>query len=263
MTTDLLPLPKNPIESLLFEPERAKKFMTAFGGEQQGARFLVSAAHEIWLDPKKRECTAESIFSALFDVASLKLYCAHSLGHVYLIPYAKVLTLQLGYRGLIALGSRDPRVQSFTADITHEGDEFEFAEGSNPFVRLVKAPKGRQARARTYGFSIITYVGGGSNIRVLPWDEIEAIRNNSNAWKAGGKAAMFWKNFPDAMGAKTVIRSQAKVLSIGDDFQQGVAIDTQRYGELEHRYAEEPKFLPRPEKEIKTQGGDELPSFLQ
>lgn len=111
----------------------------------------------------------------------------------------------------------------------HEGDEYQYEEGTNGRISLRKSfVRGRDERPVLFAYSTISFVGGVTDVKVLTLEQIEKVRNSSNAWKSGKPKAMaFWRDFFDQMAIKTNIRAHSKTLSIGDDFMHAVAKDTE------------------------------------
>ena len=139
------------------------------------------------------------------------------MGHSYLIPYGKECTLVVGYQGYIDLAYRSGVVSSIHANVVREGDEFEWGEGSEPFIRHkpIAIPQAYQQAQQTYlsgrdtthAYAIARLVGGGHVQVVMLKAEIDAIRSRSRAAHDGP-----WVTDPVAMQKKTAIRQLRKFL---------------------------------------------------
>ena len=93
-------------------------------------RFTRMALSALNTTPKLQECTQMSFLAALMNAAQLGLEPNTPLGQAYLIPYNNKGTMecqfQIGYKGLIDLGYRNPQIQIISAQAVYENDEFEY-----------------------------------------------------------------------------------------------------------------------------------------
>ena len=69
-------------------------------------QFVVSLLSTINTNDKLAECEPKSVLNAAMIAASLDLPINQNLGFAYLIPYKKVVQLQIGYKGFIQLAQR-------------------------------------------------------------------------------------------------------------------------------------------------------------
>ena len=104
-------------------------------------RFISVALQAITRSPRLLECTPVSIVKALRDAAELGLEPSGLLGSAYLVPYKNRQTQRYeaqlipGYRGLIDLARRSGEVKTVEARVVRERDDFDFAYGSDQFLR--------------------------------------------------------------------------------------------------------------------------------
>lgn len=80
-----------------------------------------------------QDCDPKTILGSIMTACQLGLEIGIS-GQGYLVPYKGTCTFVPGWQGLVELVSRSGRGTVWTGAV-FEGDEFDFAEGDNPFVK--------------------------------------------------------------------------------------------------------------------------------
>lgn len=236
MSTEIIANPRVDKTKQLIQ-SKVEAFAEVLGDTKIANKFALMAMNTIVSDAKLLACTPQSQMSTLMDVAALMLFPSKALGHVYLVPYKDQLTFQLGYKGMIVLAYRSGQVKNMDAQVVYEADDFDFSEGTNPFVRFKKSLKpGREKSPKIAVFSAADLAGGGSSVRVMPYADVLAIRDKSKAWQSGKPDAMaFWKYNENEMAAKTAVRRHSKYLYIGDDFSSRILEDDARVQEFENK----------------------------
>lgn len=196
--------------------------------------------------PKLAECDLWTVLGAMLSLASLGLEPNTPLGHAYLIPFEKrkkvggdwvtdkvECNVVIGYRGYLDLMRRSGDMKAIHADVVYEGDEFSFEYGSN--MHLKHIPQGtREGRKPMWAYAHVT-LSDGQAFEVLPYVEIERIRDNSEGYKSAkraqnnGRDSAYLKNpwvaFPHEMAAKTMIRRMSKVVPMSIEFANAAALD--------------------------------------
>ncbi|TGB14400.1 recombinase RecT [Streptomyces sp. MZ04] len=135
------------------------------------------------------ECTQESFGGALMTCAALGLEPGGVGGEAYLLPFwnkkvrAYEVTLVIGYQGMVRLFWQHPAAAGLAAHTVHEGDEFDFEYGLEPFLRHKPARTGRGKPTDYY--AVAKMANGGSAFVVMNVEDIEAIRHRSKARDAG------------------------------------------------------------------------------
>jgi recombination protein RecT len=196
-------------------------------------RFTRIAMGSLRKNPKLLQCEPASFLSACLQVASLGLEPDTPLGHAYLIPYGKEVTLVVGYEGYIDLAYRSGVVVAIHANVVRDGEEFEWREGSDPFINHKPSAtpqtytSGKQTylsgRDVTHAYAVAQLLAGGKVQVVMMKSELDAIRTRSRASHDGP-----WVTDICAMYKKTAIRQLRKYLPMsaqGRAFHMGAALD--------------------------------------
>lgn len=169
-------------------------------------------------NPALWKCDLKSILSFMVLSAQSGLSPSGISGECYPVPFfnskkrVSEVVFVPGYRGLLKVARRTGDVLSVAAEVVYQGDEFEYAYGSNAGLRHVpKGPK-RDKAAATHAWALAKLKGGGEQFVVLTVSDVEKIRAKSKAGTSGP-----WVDYWDEMAKKTALRRLSKYLPISDD----------------------------------------------
>ncbi len=165
-------------------------------------------------DPKLLDCTQESIALSLLTASQLGIEPNGRDGH--LVPYKTQCQFLPDFKGLIKLAYRNPRVDSFLAFAVRSNDEFEFQYGTDSFIRHrpVLSDRGELVCA----YAICKLKDAESQFVVMGKDSILKRR-------AKAMTKNIWDAWPDEMWAKTAVKSLAKFVPLGGEFEMAVDHD--------------------------------------
>ena len=191
-------------------------------------RFMQSAILAI-TNPKMPnlvKCSKDSIFRSLKEAAAYGLELNGMLGQAYLIPYnvkgVMTCSLQLGYKGLIALARRSNTIKTIAAEPIHENDIFEAQLGmGRSLSHKIDITK---ERGEVIGYyCLVELCNGGSQFKVMSKKDVENHRDKfSKAYDAKDNNNIWNKNF-DAMALKTVVIQALKLCPISIEAMDAVA----------------------------------------
>lgn len=198
------------------KPELEKLLGTTAASE----RFARVALTELRRTPKLYECDPFSFLGALMLAAQLGLEPG-PLGHVYLVPFKRECQFILGYKGMVDLAYRSGLVKDVATSIVHEGDAFEWREGTRPF--LDHTPSGPPAeREWTNAYAVARLKTGGTVFRVIfPEDVEKAKARSANATSPHSP----WTTDLFAMIRKTAVRRLSPMLPQSPAFAQALEAD--------------------------------------
>lgn len=170
--------------------------------------------------PALANCEKRSLMGAIITCSQLGLEPGNSMGHAYLIPFGKEVTLVVGYRGLIDLARRSGQIVSISARAVYENDQFEYSYGLEENITHVPAEGDRGSLRAVY--AVARLKDGGVQFEVMSRLEVEKIRAQSKAGKSGP-----WVSHFDEMAKKTVVRRLFKYLPVSIEIQRAVTLDEQ------------------------------------
>ena len=186
------------------------------------ARFMRVALNAL-SDDRLLRCSQTSIISSLMESAQLGMECDGVLGQGYLIPYGNECTFQLGYRGLMQLVRRSDQVKKIKAVCVHEGDVFQWDEGSDQLVHQPSLDQDRFKRAVTHVYAKAVLSSGEIEAIVWSRDQIDAHKQQyAKAWQKRDSA---WSTNWPAMARKTLLIQLAKILPVQAESERAIIHD--------------------------------------
>jgi recombination protein RecT len=176
-------------------------------------------------NPRLLECSKASIASVIFQSAQWGL--EPDGRHAHIIPYKGEATLQIDYKGLVALVRRSGEVASLHADVVCASDAFDYNLGEILEHRIdFKQPRGPVFAV----YATATLKDGSKQSVVMTKDEVDAIAARSNSVKAAktyGKTTP-WDTDWSEMAKKTAFRRLTKWLPLSFEAADAVDHDTRR-----------------------------------
>lgn len=169
--------------------------------------------------PALQSCTAASLVNAFKVAAELGLEPGGALGHLYLVPYGEACTPIIGYRGLIELARRSGNLRRLEAHVVYAKERFDVRYGLEP--RLVHVPEVTGDRGNAVAVYAVAHLrDGSSQTEVMRLDEVNAIRDRSQASKNGP-----WVTDWAEMARKTVVRRICKYLPLSPELAKAFDVD--------------------------------------
>ncbi len=167
--------------------------------------------------PKLGDCDPATFLGALMTASQLGLEPG-PLGEAYLVPYGRTVTFIPGYRGLAKLAWQSGQVESITAEIVGEHDEFDFQMGDDPHI--THRPSLDDPGDAIAAYAVIRIKGGGVMRGVMSVAAIEKIRKRSRAAGSGP-----WVTDWDEMAKKTVLKRTLKLAPLSTELQTAAQLD--------------------------------------
>jgi recombination protein RecT len=176
-------------------------------------------------------CDQNSILQSVMTASQLGLEPNTPLGHSYLVAYwnsklqRKEAQFIPGYRGLIELARRSGSVQSISAHLVHDKDEFSYEEGTSP--KIVHKPcltneRGKVRLAYAVAFLKDTPL---PQVEVMTLDDLNKIKMRTASKKKDGSIVGPWVTDEGEMQRKTVVKRLCKYLPMTIELMQAVGID--------------------------------------
>ncbi len=197
--------------------------------------FINRVMTEAKRNPKIMSCTPSSIIDACITAAQLNLMPDSLLGLCYFIPRRDVLTVMVGYKGLLKLAYRSVKgLQHVEAHAVYQGEDFECQMGSkiNIFHMINLVTQKRSDPKNITGvYAILTYENGNKIYEVMTKEEVDLIKARSQAAKSGFSP---WTTDYVAMAKKTVIKRILKTCDCSsEDIMKAISVDD----EQEYKYS--------------------------
>jgi recombination protein RecT len=188
-------------------------------------RLLRIAMTEARKNPALLECTQASFIGAIIQTAQLGLEPGGALGHSYLVPFknknagTREVQLIVGYRGMMDLAYRSPKVSHVIARAVYKGDKFVYQYGFDERLDHNPDPLA-EGKELTHVYAIVFLKEGGKIFEVMEVKEIEAARKRSKSADSGP-----WDTDYEAMAKKSVVRKLFKYMPVSIELQTAVGID--------------------------------------
>ena len=186
------------------------------------SNLVAMALTAIQRTPKLLDCTPVSVLQTLITCSELGLNLNPAMGEVYAVPYGKVCTPIIGYRGLMKLCEQATGVR-IQAYVVYEREEFDCSLGTDPYIKhrlCLDADPGPKRCAYAVGH----YPDGSSKFYVLTLREVTKVRNEALR-KAGTRDTPWRGENEDAMWQKTAVRRLCKFLSMSPEVMRAIEID--------------------------------------
>jgi recombination protein RecT len=173
-------------------------------------------------------CSPQSFAGALLTAAALGLEPGVN-GEAYLVPYRRECQLIIGYQGYCKLFWQNPLARHVDAQPVFERDEFDYAYGTEPYLRH-KPARGDRGDV-VYYYAVASLSTGGSSFVVLTPEEVKKLRNGKVGPSGNIADPMRW------MERKTVLRQLVKTLPRSTMLNHAMTADEELGSTLNSRQA--------------------------
>jgi len=185
-------------------------------------RLIRAFVGEFRRTPKLQQCTAESMYKCFLDMSQIGLEPGPA-GLVHIIPYKNEATLQIGYKGMMALARRSGEISTFCAEVVRAKDKFCYQLGLTPSITHIPYDGDDDPGPLTHAYAVVRMKDGGYQFRVLPRREIMKAKNASPAARKGDSP---WNGaFEDEMWRKTALKRTCKLCPVSTEVLNAIAID--------------------------------------
>lgn len=181
-----------------------------------GERMARIAMTELRKTPRLAQTSRESFLGALLTAAQLGLEFG-AAAEAYLVPYGRECQLILGYQGLVKLFYQHPMARHIDAQAVRERDDFDYALGTEPFLRHRPATGDRGDVVAYY--AVASLASGASHFVVLSPQEVRQLRGGKTGPSGNIADPQDW------MSRKTVLRQLLKTLPKSTTLAQAITQD--------------------------------------
>lgn len=156
--------------------------------------------------PKLALCDPATFLGAIIECAQLGLIPGNALKQAHVIPYKQRATLVLGYRGLTTLSYR-AGCKLVYADCVHEGDHFEYGQGTGVHNYISHRPADDRdddnPEGVTHAWAKIVTPQDGEIFKVMSRVKLDQIKKNS---PGGNIPDAAWNTHTNSMRQKSPLR---------------------------------------------------------
>lgn len=163
--------------------------------------FMASIIELFQSDKYLQECDPNKVLLEALKAATLKLSINKQMGFAYIVPYNKVPTFQIGYKGYIQLAMRTGQYRYINADIVYEGETVTH----DRITGMVEIGGEPQSDKPIGYFAYFELLNGFK--KAVYWTREKVTKHaqaKSKSWKVSTSA---WHTDFDAMALKTVLRN--------------------------------------------------------
>jgi recombination protein RecT len=184
--------------------------------------FIETCIRAVKENPKLLQCDPKSLFGAVLLSAEVGLKPNTSLQHSFIIPYKGQAKFQIGYKGLIEIMYRNPRVKQITARAVFENDEFDYGYGLKPFLTHKPARKDKGILECVYATCL---VDDEPIFVVVERAELDAIRNISQTIDSQYSPYNNGTDVHNWMEIKAGIKSLSKLIPTSNNIEMAKAVE--------------------------------------
>lgn len=184
--------------------------------------FIETCIRAVKENPKLLQCDPKSLFGAVLLSAEVGLKPNTSLQHSFIIPYKGQAKFQIGYKGLIEIMYRNPRVKQITARAVFENDDFDYGYGLKPFLTHKPARKDKGKLECVYATCL---VDDEPIFVVVERAELDAIRNISQTIDSQYSPYNNGTDVHNWMEIKAGIKSLSKLIPTSNNIEMAKAVE--------------------------------------
>jgi recombination protein RecT len=184
--------------------------------------FIETCIRAVKENPKLLQCDPKSLFGAVLLSAEVGLKPNTSLQHSFIIPYKGQAKFQIGYKGLIEIMYRNPRVKQITARAVFEKDFFEYNYGLRP--DLVHKPA-RTEKGKLQCVYATCLVDNEPVFVVVEKAELDAIRGFSQTIDSAYSPYNNGTDIHNWMEIKASVKALSKIIPTSNNVDMSKAVE--------------------------------------
>jgi recombination protein RecT len=184
--------------------------------------FIETCIRAVKENPKLLQCDPKSLFGAVLLSAEIGLKPNTSQQHSFIIPYKGQAKFQIGYKGLIEIMYRNPRVKKIDAHAVYENDDFDYAYGLNPYLKHKPARKDKGKLDCVYATCL---VDNEPIFVVVEKAELDSIRNISQTIDSQYSPYNNGTDIHNWMEIKASVKALSKLIPTSNNFEMAKAVE--------------------------------------
>jgi recombination protein RecT len=175
--------------------------------------------------PKLLQCDPKSLFGSILFCAEIGLKPNTPLGHAYILPYKGKAKFQIGYKGLIEIMYRNPRVKQITARAVFKNDFFEYNYGLRP--DLIHKPA-RTEKGQLECVYATCLIDNEPVFVVVEKSELDSIKKLSPSFNSDLTELSAYNNGTDIhnwMEIKSSVKALSKLIPTSNNIEIAKAVE--------------------------------------
>lgn len=214
---------ENPVVVFQAQLGKYEKTITDLLGSKYGItpqEFMVKVLYAVKKTPELLKCSPQSLFGSILYFAEIGLPFNTPEGFGYILPFKNrgqvEATPIIGYKGLIEMAYRNPKVKSIRIQSVYENDVFDYEYGTSEYIKHKPCQTGDRGKL-TAVYSIVHIEGISPLFVVVHKPELDKIQKLS---KSGASEYSPYNNGTDVfniMQAKVAIKLLFKTLPKTDN----------------------------------------------
>lgn len=198
------------------------------GDKDKAERLYIATCYAISQVPKLAECSKQSLINCMMQSCYTGLFPG-ALQECDYLPYKGVATFVPRYGGLVGLAEQTGLYSGFSANVVYEADEFDFQEGSDPYLKHRKSLGSQKERGeRVAAYASCKSTSGTPIFVILTMDEVESIKKRA---PGGSSSYSPWNNSQefdyDEMCKKTALKRLCKLLKKSPELAKAIEVDNE------------------------------------
>lgn len=165
----------------------------------------------------------QSVRDAVTNIAAIGISLNPAKKQAYLVPRKGGICLDLSYIGLIELAVASGSIRWAKAELVREADQFKLNGFDKPPTHVFD-PFSRERGDIVGVYCVAKTIDGDYLTDTMSIDDVNAIRDRSEAWKAfiSGKKSCPWSTDPGEMQKKTILKRSSKTWPKTDRLDQAI-----------------------------------------
>jgi len=208
------------------------QFALAMPKGMEAAQLVRDALTSLRQTPDLAKCTPATVLGALMSCAQLGLRPG-VLGHAWVLPFwdgrskSHKAQLIIGYKGMVDLAYRNPKVSSVIARTVYDGDTFDVDYGLDDNLIHKPAMSGERTKPIAH-YAIFKTNDGGRAFWVMTEDEMQTWKRKYAPTNRSGKIVGPWGGNQDeyeAMARKTCLLRLAAWMPKSTELAYAMEVD--------------------------------------
>jgi phage RecT family recombinase len=210
---------------VLFE-DTLKKYQTSITnllGKKYGItaeEFIVKVVNAVKKTPELLNCNPQSLYGSILYFAEIGLTFNTPEGFGYILPYKVKGIMEatpiIGYKGLVEIAYRNPKLKSIRIQAVYEADEFEYEYGTKEYIKHKPSISGNRGSLIAV-YAVAKLEGIDPLFVVVHKNELDKVQKLS---KSGGSDFSPYNNGTDVfniMQSKVALKLLFKTLPKTDN----------------------------------------------